>query len=228
MFADGELVAFAQSWAHFNDIGGMRAGSLSPDCTEIYQEGIIVPPVRVAREGVIDEELLRLFYRNSRFPEMVNGDMRALMAAIRLGERRLGELVARFGLARDATPSSGSSPRSARAARQLRALVPNGTYRFTDTVDSDGHGNGPIKLRWTLEVTPERIVLDRPGATTRCAAGELPDEHDRARHDVRVVSARREQGTHAQRGRRTAFDELRVREGSILQPRFPAPLGSAA
>jgi N-methylhydantoinase B len=70
VFAEGKLAAFAQSWAHFNDIGGMRAGSLSPDCTEIFQEGIIVPPVRVAREGVIVEELLRLFYRNSRFPEM--------------------------------------------------------------------------------------------------------------------------------------------------------------
>src|SRR6266481_4858239 len=60
IFAEGRLAAFAQSWAHFNDIGGMRAGSLSPDCTDIYQEGIIVPPVRVAREGVIVEELLRL------------------------------------------------------------------------------------------------------------------------------------------------------------------------
>ena len=67
-----------------------------------------MPPVRVAREGVIVEELLRLFYRNSRFPEMVKGDTRASMAAIRLGERRLGELFARFGLrAHDATRSSG-------------------------------------------------------------------------------------------------------------------------
>ena len=77
----------------------MRAGSLSPDCTDIYQEGIIVPPVRVAREGVMVEELLRLFYRNSRFPEMVKGDTRASMAAIRLGERRLAELFGRFGRA---------------------------------------------------------------------------------------------------------------------------------
>src|SRR6476660_6497288 len=100
VFAEGELAAFAQSWAHFNDIGGMRPGSLSPDCTDIFQEGIIVPPVRVVREGVVADELLRLFYRNSRFPEMVKGDTRASMASIRLGERRLGELFARFGLAR--------------------------------------------------------------------------------------------------------------------------------
>jgi len=103
VFAEGELVAFAQSWAHFNDIGGMRAGSLSPDCTEIFQEGIIVPPVRVVREGVVADELLRVFWRNSRFPDMVKGDTRASMAAIRLGERRVVELIGRFGRARTAS-----------------------------------------------------------------------------------------------------------------------------
>jgi N-methylhydantoinase B len=65
VFCDGEIVAFAQSWAHFNDIGGMRAGSLSPDCEEIFQEAIIVPPVRVARDGHFNHELLRVFVRNS-------------------------------------------------------------------------------------------------------------------------------------------------------------------
>ena len=84
----------------------MRAGSLSPDCTDIFQEGIIVPPVRVVREGVVAEELLRLFYRNSRFPEMVKGDTRASMAAIRLGERRLAELFERFGRGVDDRPPS--------------------------------------------------------------------------------------------------------------------------
>src|SRR6185312_13766004 len=65
VFAEGRLVAYAQCWAHFSDIGGMRPGSMSPDCTEIFQEGIIVPPVRIARDGVILDDLLRVFYRNS-------------------------------------------------------------------------------------------------------------------------------------------------------------------
>src|SRR5438552_1924592 len=82
VFTEGRLAAFAQSWAHFNDIGGMRPGSLSPDCTEIYQEGIIVPPVRLVREGVIVDELVRLFYRYSGFPELVKGDMRGSRVAL--------------------------------------------------------------------------------------------------------------------------------------------------
>src|SRR3954468_17649842 len=133
VFAEGELSAFAQSWAHFNDVGGMRAGSLSPDCTEIFQEGIIVPPVRVAREGVIVDELLRLFFRNSRFPEMVKGDTRASLAAIRLGERRLVELFERFG--RRTTLSAFETLKAQTEAEfraGLRALLPEGEHRFTD------------------------------------------------------------------------------------------------
>ena len=144
VFAEGKLAAFAQSWAHFNDIGGMRAGSLSPDCTEIFQEGIIVPPVRVAREGVIVEELLRLFYRNSRFPEMVKGDTRASMAAIRLGERRLGELFGRFGRARTKDAFERLIAETEREVRaKLRALVPEGSHAFTDTATATTRATDP-------------------------------------------------------------------------------------
>src|SRR6185295_18739881 len=100
VFAEGKLSAYAQSWAHFNDIGGLRPGSISPDATEIFQEGIIVPPIRLARDGVLNEEAMRIFVRNSRFPKMVTGDVRAAVAAVRLGERRLVELFERFGRAR--------------------------------------------------------------------------------------------------------------------------------
>ena len=170
VFADGELAAFAQSWAHFNDIGGMRAGSLSPDCTEIFQEGIIVPPVRVAREGVIVEELLRLFYRNSRFPEMVKGDTRASMAAIRLGERRLGRALRPLRPRQDRRRLRGAARRDrARAARRSSRAAARGRHAFTDTVDSDGQGHGPIKLRYRLEVTARPHHASTPAtATTRC------------------------------------------------------------
>ena len=96
IFVDGEIIAFAQSWAHFADVGGMRPGSISPDCTDIFQEGVIIPPVRLARDGVVNEELMRIFQRNTRFPDMLRGDMRACIAAVRLGEKRLHELAERF------------------------------------------------------------------------------------------------------------------------------------
>src|SRR5438874_3987369 len=227
VFAEGKLVAFAQSWAHFNDIGGMRAGSLSPDCTEIFQEGIIVPPVRVAREGVIVDELLRLVYRNSRFPEMVKGDTRASMAAIRLGECRLGELFARFGLARTIDAFERLIAETERELRhKLRALVPAGSHTFTDTVDSDGQGHGPIKLRYRLDVTAERVVLDTsksddqvPGPVNFLMSPQVPamvfGSYLLGEGSEAILNA----------GAERAIDDVIVRPGSVLQPKFPAPLG---
>ena len=226
VFADGELSAFAQSWAHFNDIGGMRPGSLSPDCTEIYQEGIIVPPVRVAREGVMVDELLRLFFRNSRFPEMVRGDTRASIAAIRLGERRLVELFERFGRAKVADTFAALLDETERELRaKLRALLPLGEHRFTDRVDSDGHGTGPIRLRYRLTVTPERITLD------------TSESDDQVKGPVNFLMSPPvpamvfgsyllgEGSSLLNAGVERVIDEVILREGSVLQPRFPAPLG---
>ena len=227
VFAEGQLVAFAQSWAHFNDIGGMRPGSLSPDCTDIFQEGIIVPPVRVAREGVIVDELLRLFYRNSRFPDMVKGDTRASMAAIRLGERRLAELFQRFGPAKTASAFDQLIEETAsELRRRLHALVPAGRYAFTDTVDSDGQGHGPIKLRYRLDVTPDKVVLDTsesddqvPGPVNFLMSPSVPamvfGSYLVGDSSQSILNAGVEQ----------AIDEVIVRPGSVLQPKFPAPLG---
>src|SRR5919199_131624 len=77
VFLDGVRVGFVMGWAHFSDIGGLRPGSLSPDATDHYQEGIIIPPVRLQRGGETNEDLLRAFWRNSRFPTQSQGDTRA-------------------------------------------------------------------------------------------------------------------------------------------------------
>jgi N-methylhydantoinase B len=227
VFAEGKLSAFAQSWAHFNDVGGMRPGSLSPDCTEIFQEGIIVPPVRVAREGVIVEELLRMFFRNSRFPEMVKGDTRASLAAIRLGERRLSELFTRFGRAKTTAAFDTLLAQTEQELRaKLRALVPEGEYRFTDRIDGDGHGSGPIRLRYKLSVTADRISLD------------ATESDDQSKGPVNFLMASAVPAmalgsyllgggttTMLNGGVEPVIDELKLRPGSILQPNFPAPLG---
>src|SRR6185437_8729614 len=97
VFHDGQRCAFVMGWAHFADIGGMRAGSISPDTTDIFQEGIIVPPTKLIDRGRTNEAALGIFHRNSRFPEQSLGDMRALMASVRLGVQRMDEILARFG-----------------------------------------------------------------------------------------------------------------------------------
>jgi N-methylhydantoinase B len=227
VFAAGALVAFAHSWAHFNDVGGMRPGSLSPDCTDIFQEGIMVPPIRLARDGVMNDEAMRIFVRNSRFPAMVQGDARAAIAAVRLGEKRLGELFARFGAARMLDAFRQLIARSEKAMRErLRALTPPGEYSFTDIVDSDGQGNGPIRLRYKLMVTADRIVLDTtasddqtPGPVNFLMAKEVPSTV----FGLYLLGGDQEHLLN--HGASRVIDELKLRAGSILQPRFPAPLG---
>jgi N-methylhydantoinase B len=227
VFAEGKLAAFAQSWAHFTDIGGMRAGSLSPDCIDIFQEGIIVPPVRVAREGVLVEELLRVFYRNSRFPEMVKGDTRASMAAIRLGERRLQELFARFGRELLIEAFERLIAATAREVRdKLRALIGEGEHAFCDWIDGDGQGHGPIKLDYRLFARGNRITLDAsrsddavPGPVNFLMNPVVPamvfGSYLLGEGSATILNA----------GVERVIDEVIVRPGSILAPRFPAPLG---
>ena len=227
VFAEGELVAFAHSWAHFNDVGGLRPGSLSPDCTDIFQEGIMVPPVRLVRDGVFNEETLRIFYRNSRFPAMIQGDTRAAVAAVRLGEKRLDELFARFGKARMVDAFRQLIERSERTMRErLRALAKPGEYRFTDMIDSDGQGHGPIRMRYRLKVDHDRIVLDCsesddqvPGPVNFLMAPQVPSTV----FGLYLLGGDPENLLND--GAARVIDEVILRPGSILQPKFPAPLG---
>lgn len=227
VFYEGNLVAFSQAWAHFSDIGGMHAGSISPNCTEIFQEGMIIPVVRLAIAGKVVDDLLRMFLRNSRFPEAVGGDMRALMSAVRLGEKRLEGLFKRFGSIKMLAVFDALIESVKLVLKQrFRLLVANGTYRFTETVDSDGHGASSIKLRWKLDVTPDKITLD------------ATESDDQVRGPVNYLMSMTEPAMTfgsfllgdskeytLNSGAESLFDELHVREGSILQPRFPAPLG---
>jgi len=227
VFHKGRLFSFALAWAHFNDIGGMRPGSLSADCVEIYQEGTIVPPVKVVAAGVPNDELIRTFYRNSRFPAMLQGDLRAMMACLRLGKRRLEELAARFGAGVLDSAFDQLIDNQARLVRaKMHELFPPGRYEFAETVDSDGHGSGPVRLRYELEVTEDRITLDTSGSDDQSKGPINFLMSPRAPQMVMAAYINRHEPTFASNfGCYAAIDEVKLRQGSILQPRFPAPLG---
>lgn len=228
VFADDELIGFSQTWAHFADIGGMRPGSLSADCTEVFQEGTMVPPVRLKRDGVVNEDLLRIFVRNCRFPALVRGDFRAMLAAVALGEKRLEELANRFSASglRDAFDELLKRTEEAVRSR-LRALVPPGTYRFAERVDTDGHGTGPITIRYKLEATEDgRFLLDQTESDDQVKGPiNLILNHKAPGVLVGVYLLGGSNEISLNAGAESLFDEVKLREGSILQPRFPASLG---
>ncbi|WP_201445463.1 hydantoinase B/oxoprolinase family protein [Belnapia sp. F-4-1] len=228
VFLEGRRVAFVMGWAHFADIGGLRAGSISPDATDIFQEGIIIPPMRLIRDGEVNEAALQIFYRNSRYPGLVQGDARALMASVELGVARMREVAARFGPDRLADALAQLLARTEATVRaRLRETFAVGTHSFTDRIDSDGHGNGPFRIRLSLTRTPEdRFIIDAtatddqsPGPVNFLMNRDVPGMAlgllFLGGDPTQVVNA----------GCPRAIDEVRLREGSLLQPRFPAPLG---
>lgn len=227
VFVGDRLAGFAQSWAHFNDIGGLHPGSLTPLATEIFHEGIIVPPIRLARAGETNEEALRVFIRNSRFPAMVTGDIRAGIAAVRLGEKRLGELFDRFG-ADDVRACFDALIEETRAqvTQRLRGALKAGSYRFADKVDRDGQGHGPFAIRMTLNVGANGITLDARDSDDQ-APGPVNFlmSHDVPRMVFGIWSLADDPATLLNQGALAALDEVMTRPGSILEPRFPAPLG---
>src|SRR5580704_9761358 len=149
--------------AHHADVGGMSPGSM-PLAREIYQEGIRIPPILLKRGGQFDRELLALILSNVRTPVEREGDLLAQCMAIRRGEQRLLELVARRGLPavrRNMTALKDYSERMIRAA--IRRL-PRGQYRFEDALDSDGISNRPVKIAVTVTIHGDRATIDFTGS----------------------------------------------------------------
>ncbi len=163
---------FAASRAHHADVGGMAPGSL-PLSTEIFQEGIIIPPVKLYRQGALNQELLDVILRNVRTPRERQGDLNAQRAAHEIGQRRLQELAARFSeaeLRRHAQALLAHSEAIMRAA--IRAW-PDGSYAFADALEwPDGQATQTIPLRVTLTVQDDALTFDFAG-TAPCFAGSL-------------------------------------------------------
>ena len=232
VFHDGQRCAFVMGWAHFADIGGMRAGSISPDTTDIFQEGIIVPPTKLIDRGRTNEAALGIFHRNSRFPEQSLGDMRALMASVRLGVQRMDEILARFGALVVADGLRQLLARTRQLVRErLAKTFDYGTHRFTDMIDSDGHGHGPFHIRVALTREAgadgqDRFIFDAT-ETDDQAVGPVNFLMNAGVPGMALglyyLGGDPSQVCNA--GGPAALDEVRLRQGSLLQPRFPAPLG---
>jgi N-methylhydantoinase B len=227
VFFEGQIVAFAATYGHFRDIGGARPGSISPAATEVFQEGLRIPVTRIVRAGAFNDEVYRLILANSRFPLDLEGDTKAMIASSRLGETRLLELFGRYGtdVVRGAFDALIESTRVA-ARELLRQIVPEGSFTFFDYVDSDGHGSGPVRIGLTITREGDRFVVDLSdsGPQTKGPVNFITTEPF-----VNLMFGRylmsHDDGLLLNEGLFQIVDELRVRDGTIVQPRFPAATG---
>jgi N-methylhydantoinase B len=227
VFHDAQAVAFTVSYGHFQDIGGVKPGSISPQATEIFHEGTLVPPIRIYREGQLNEEAYRIFLRNSRLPHMVEGDTRAMMASCRLAERRVLELFERYG------PQTVSAAfrevidmTAARARMLFLNLIPEAEYHFADYLDTDGVSGRPYRVALTLRRHGERVELD---ATETDDQGQGPINYMTHLGLVQMAYGRwllaLDPMLDVNDGLLRNLDTWITREGSVLRPRFPAPCG---
>jgi N-methylhydantoinase B/oxoprolinase/acetone carboxylase alpha subunit len=161
---------YVASRAHHSDVGGMTPGSM-PLAREIFQEGLIIPPVKLARRGEIDPDVLALLLANVRTPEEREGDLTAQIAANRVAEGRLREIVSKYGHARVARYAAALQDHSERVLRATIAAMPDGEFRFEDTLDDDGYGSGEIPIRVAVRIDGDRAEVDFTGSAPQVEGG---------------------------------------------------------
>ena len=166
VFVNGERVAFACCTAHQADVGGRVPGSNAADSTEIYQEGLRIPPMKLLDGGERNETLWRLIERNVRIPVQVFGDLRAQLAACEIAEREIRARIARHGLDPARAMMREMLDYTERMTRAALAELRDGEYEFEDWIDDDGVDFGkPIRLFVTVRKRGDRIAFDWAGSS---------------------------------------------------------------
>jgi len=158
------LVGFIANRGHHADVGGMTPGSL-PLSTELYQEGLIIPPLKLARGSRINQEIVQLICRNSRTPEERKGDLEAQIASMRVGEQRLQELANKYGISETQEHMAGLLDYSERVTRQAITAIPDGSYSVIDYMDDDGLTDSPVPIKVTITVTGDQMDIDFTGTS---------------------------------------------------------------
>jgi N-methylhydantoinase B len=164
VFFDDRLVAFVATLAHHLDVGGKTPGSMVGLSREIFEEGLRIPPVRFLHGGQVDENVLRLLENNVRAPRETSGDLRAQVAGVKTGTRRLTEMVEKYGLAVVAEGTEALLEYTERRARAELTKIPQGVYEAEGFMDDDGVGGEPIRIALKITVGAEGVVFDLTGS----------------------------------------------------------------
>lgn len=174
-----ELAGFAVTVTHWIEIGGAVPGSISPEATEVYQEGLQLPAIRVVEQGRPNEAVWDIIRQNIRLPRTGIGDLNAGLAALAIGERRVAEAAERYGLPTVLQAFARILEHGEQIARAEIAKIPNGVYRAEGFVDGDGHTDDPIRIVVAVTVGDDTIHADftgcdpAPRGPVSCATGAL-------------------------------------------------------
>ena len=168
-YRDGNLYCYLASVGHWHDVGGNVPGNYNPEATECFQEGMLIPPVKLIEAGKFRQDIVDIMQANSRQPISLYGDLNGQINALELGERRLTALLDEYG---DATVQDALVELQVRAAQLMRmniAELPDGTYSCDDWLDNDGIVDEPLKIALDLTISGETMMLDFSRSSPACA-----------------------------------------------------------
>ncbi len=170
VFAEGRIVAHAWDFIHSADIGGGVPSSISPRFSDLFQEGLQIPPMKLVKAGRLNEDFLTLYRANCRVPDINMGDIRAMLAALETGERRVLEMVAQMGAEGFLQAQRDLVAYAAEKARAVQRLIPDGTYEFWDLLDDDFVSKVPVRVRCRLTAKDGHVHLDFTGSDPQVAS----------------------------------------------------------
>lgn len=170
IFHEGRIVAHAWDFIHSADIGGGVPSSISPRFSDLFQEGLQIPPVKLVKAGTMDEGFLKVYASNCRTPEVNLGDLKAMLVALLVGERRVHELIARHGVETVMQAQADLAEYAATKALAVQRMIPDGSYDFWDLMDDDFNSRVPIRLRCRLTARAGEIHLDFTGSDPQVPA----------------------------------------------------------
>jgi N-methylhydantoinase B len=226
VFRQGRLIAWGAMFGHMTDIGGKVPGSLPTDARSIFEEGMRLPPVKLYRKGELQRDILNIACTQSRMSEWYRADLHAIVAACRMAGRRVDELCARFG---DDVFHSATEELLARNHRAMKHLISTmiaeEPVSFEDYICDDGMGAGPFKIRCTMRREGERVILDFAGTDPQSSSSinfYLNENMLKMFFGIYMIMVFDPQILFND----GFYDlvEVRIPEGSLLKPRFPAAL----
>lgn len=227
IFHEGKLVAFMVNIAHHADVGGAVPGSMAGGMTEIYQEGLRIPVVRLFRKGVIQSDLMDLLLLNVRIPAERRGDYFAQVAACRLGAKRLKEIFTQYGLPKINTAFYEIITRTANRMREAVESLPNGKYKFEDVMDDDGMGTVDIPIKLEVGIEDDVIHFDFTG-TGKQVAGNINVTPNATKAAVcYALKAFLDPDVPNNQGV-LDIPEITIEKGTLLDAVFPAPVAARA
>lgn len=225
IFIDETLVAVVANMAHHVDVGGITPGSMATHATEIFQEGIRIPPIKLVAKGELCHEIVALVMTNLRTPDKTRGDLMAQIAANRLGDRRIRELVADWGADKFTLSTAALVEYSERRTRAALADLPDGSGRFVDYIEHNGVANTRIPIVAEVHKNGDELLVDLTGTADQ-TAGAVNCSFAVAQACVAYVVKMLADPTLPSNAGLMRPVTVRTRPGSLVSAEFPAPVAN--